>query len=128
MPEGSTVVLLPHGGRVLGLYAAGSEKNFYWTHPALESAQTARIFYEGNDWHNSGGDRTWLAPEVDIFFPRYPDLDLSTYWQPRQLDPGNYGVAEVDGDAAYGESALADTIPQQGNRRSGDLEVGASGP
>ena len=75
MPEGSTVVLLPHGGRVLGLYAAGSEKNFYWTHPALESPQTARAFYDGNDWHNSGGDRTWLAPEVDVFFPRYPDED-----------------------------------------------------
>jgi len=97
MPDGSDVVLLPHGGRVLGLFAAGDGQNFYWTHPALESAETARTLYAGNDWHNSGGDRTWLAPEIDIFFPHYPDLDMSTYWQPRQLDPGNYALVEKDG-------------------------------
>jgi hypothetical protein len=46
--------------------------------------------FNSNEWHNSGGDRTWLAPEVDIFFPKFPNLDMSTYWQPRALDPGNY--------------------------------------
>ena len=96
-PDGTTVLMLPHGGRVLGLMAAGGDENFYWTHPALESEETARAFYESDVWHNSGGDRTWLAPEVDIFFPRYPDLDMSTYCQPRQLDPGNYQVVPQDG-------------------------------
>jgi hypothetical protein len=98
MPEGSSVMLLPHGGRVLGLFAKGSDENLYWTHPALQAADTAHAFYASGDWHNSGGDRTWLAPEVDIFFPQYPNLDLSTYWQPRQLDPGNYAVVDVDGE------------------------------
>lgn len=87
-PDGTTVLLLPYGGRVLGLFAPGSEENFYWTNPALEHADTARAFYSGKDWQNSGGDRTWLAPEVDIFLPNYPDT--KTYWQPRELDPGNY--------------------------------------
>jgi hypothetical protein len=96
LAEGSRVLLLPHGGRALGLFAPGDGENFYWTHPALESAESARSFYESTDWHNSGGDRTWLAPEVDIFFPQYPNLDLSLYFQPRQLDPGNY-VLEQDG-------------------------------
>lgn len=89
-PDGTKVLLLPYGGRVLGLYAPGSERNFYWTHPALNSADTARAFYESKAWHNSGGDRTWLAPEVDIFLPDYPKTD--TYFQPRELDPGNYKV------------------------------------
>lgn len=89
-PDGSCILLLPYGGRVLGLFAPGSEDNFYWTHPALVAAETARAFYAGADWHNSGGDRTWLAPEVDIFLTKYPDTN--TYWQPRQLDPGNYEV------------------------------------
>jgi len=87
-PDGTTVLLLPYGGRVLALFAPGSDANFYWTHPALESEETARAFYASKDWHNSGGDRTWLAPEVDLFLPHYPDT--KTYWQPRELDPGNY--------------------------------------
>ena len=96
-PDGSTVLLLPYGGRVLGLFAPAVAENFYWTHPALSAVESTRSFYQGNSWHNSGGDRTWLAPEVDIFFPRFPDLDMSTYWQPRQLDPGDYQVVRENG-------------------------------
>lgn len=89
-PDGTRVLLLPYGGRVLGLFAAGNEENFYWTNPALASAETARKFYAGKEWQNSGGDRTWLAPEVDIFLPKFPDT--SVYWQPRELDPGKYNA------------------------------------
>jgi len=89
-PDGTSVLLLPHGGRVLGLFAPGHDENFYWTHPALGAADTAKAFYDSKEWQNSGGDRTWLAPEVDIFLPKYPDT--ATYWQPRELDPGNYRV------------------------------------
>ncbi|MBN1345926.1 MAG: hypothetical protein JXQ73_24765 [Phycisphaerae bacterium] len=93
-PDGSTVLVLPYGGRILGLFAPGAAANFYWTHPALESERTAAAFYASDDWHNSGGDRTWLAPEVDIFFPNFPNRD--TYFQPRQLDPGDYALTTTD--------------------------------
>lgn len=93
--DGTRVLILPHGGRVLGLFAPQSEENFYWTHPALEFVGTACAFYESNRWHNSGGDRTWLAPEVDLFFPHFPKLD--GYFQQRALDPGNYQVVETSG-------------------------------
>ena len=88
--DGSSVLLLPYGGRVLGLYPPRSVDNFYWTHTALESAATAKAFYASKNWHNSGGDRTWLAPEADFFFPNFPKLDV--YFQPRSLDPGQYRV------------------------------------
>jgi len=94
-PDGTNVLVMPYGGRVLGLYAPGSNENFYWTNPALENADTAQEFYDGDQWHNSGGDRTWLAPEADIFFPDFPKLDK--YFQPRQLDPGNYQVVKSNG-------------------------------
>jgi len=93
-PDGSRVLLLPYGGRVLGVFAPGSDENFYWTHTALETAESARAFYASDVWQNSGGDRTWLAPEVDLFFPNFPDMN--TYWQPRELDPGNYQVVQTD--------------------------------
>lgn len=88
--DGTRVLVLPYGGRVLGLFPAKSDDNFYWTHPALESVETAREFYAGDQWHNSGGDRTWLAPEADLFFPNFPKRDQ--YFQQRALDPGRYKV------------------------------------
>jgi hypothetical protein len=94
-PDGTEVLLLPYGGRVLGLFSPGSSENFYWTNPALDTESTARAYYACDDWHNSGGDRTWLAPEVDVFLPNYPRLDK--YFQPRQLDPGDYQVQPRDG-------------------------------
>ena len=90
-PDGTRVLILPHGGRILGLFTSSNSQNFYWTHPALSSLETARSFYESGEWHNSGGDRTWLSPEVDVFFPNFPNLEK--YWQPRQLDPGNYDLS-----------------------------------
>jgi hypothetical protein len=95
-PDGSGVLVLLHGGRVLGLYAPASGENFFWMNPALKSPESARAFYESQEWHNSGGDRTWLAPETDFFFPDFPSLDR--YWQPRELDPGRYEfVRTADG-------------------------------
>jgi hypothetical protein len=93
--DGVSVLVLPYGGRVLGLFAPGSQENFYWTNTALQSLQTAREFYAGDQWKNSGGDRTWLSPEVDLFFPKFPQRD--PYFQQRSLDPGNYEVVETKG-------------------------------
>jgi len=84
--------MLPYGGRVLGLFAAKGSENFYWTHPALNSPANTRSFFASEGWHNSGGDRTWLAPEIDVFLPRFPQTDR--YVQPRDLDPGHYRVVE----------------------------------
>jgi hypothetical protein len=89
-PDGSRLLLLPYGARVLALLAPGSGENFFWTHPALTSAESARSFFQASDWHNTGGDRTWLAPEVDVFFPKFPDTAI---WQvPAELDPGAYAA------------------------------------
>ena len=93
--DGTELLILPHGGRVLGLFSPGSDENFFWTHPALGATSTAAEFFAGDQWHNSGGDRTWLAPEVDVFFPNFPQTDV--YWQPRQLDPGQWQM-DVNAD------------------------------
>jgi hypothetical protein len=101
MPDGARVLLLPHGGRILGLFPRSSEENFFWTHPALEAAETAKALYSSGGWENSGGDRTWLAPEVDLFFPHYPDVSGSRYMQPRSLDPGGYALMPVNGRMVF---------------------------
>src|SRR5258708_6257049 len=94
--DGTRILILPYGGRILGVFAPGSEENFLWTNSALDKIETAREYYASDDWQNSGGDRTWLAPEVDFFFPKYPNVDIAGYWQPRSLDPGNYALAKTE--------------------------------
>jgi hypothetical protein len=88
--DGTRLLILPYGGRILGVFAPGSEENFLWTNSALNSVESARAYYASDDWQNSGGDRTWLAPEVEFFLPKFPNVDIAGYWQPRSLDPGNY--------------------------------------
>jgi hypothetical protein len=93
--DGTQVLILPYGGRILGVFAPGSEENFLWTNSVLSSVASARAYYASDDWHNSGGDRTWLAPELDFFFPKFPNIDIAGYWQPRSLDPGNYELTKT---------------------------------
>lgn len=120
-PDGSEVVVLPYGGRVLGLFANGSAENFYWTHHALRSADTAKAFYASRDWHNSGGDRTWVAPEVDVFLPNFPSREK--YFQPRELDPGNYRVAGA-GDGLRLVNRFTLTLSR--SRKQVELEIAKS--
>lgn len=94
MPDGSRLLLLPYGARVLGLYTPGSDESFYWANPGLERADTARALFAGTGWHNTGGDRTWLAPELDLF---YPDAGATSYVQPRELDMSDYAIERAGG-------------------------------
>lgn len=119
--DGSRVLMLPHGGRVLGLFTGVSDENFYWTHPALASPETAMAFYQSDEWQNSGGDRTWLAPEVDLFFPNFPSMDR--YWQPRQLDPGDYRVVAAE-DGIRLVNRLTITLSR--SKQSVELEMSKS--
>ncbi len=95
MPDGSRLLLLPYGARLLGLYPPDNDDNFYWTHPALRRPETASVVFGGSGWHNTGGDRTWITPELDIFFPDYPDT--RRHWEPPQLDACEYEIMEDAG-------------------------------
>jgi hypothetical protein len=54
------------------LFSQDSESNFYWVNPALSTLASARELFAGAGWQNTGGDRTWLSPEIDLFFPAIP--------------------------------------------------------
>lgn len=116
--DGTRALVLPYGGRILGLFTPGDDENFFWTNSSLVDAGTAREFYDGEQWHNSGGERTWLAPEVDFFFPDFPDLNR--YWQQRELDPGRYEVSKKNGVFSWTNRA---TLTLSRNRRKVDIEI-----
>ena len=93
-PDGTRLLLLPYGARILGLYAAGKNENFYWVNKSLENIKSAKTLFESEGWQNTGGDRTYLAPELDLFFPDYPKTDK--HWIPPQLDASEYFIREKD--------------------------------
>jgi len=88
-PDGSRALILAAYGRVIGLYAGDSDENFLWTNPALAAAESAGAYFRRDGWLNPGGDRTWLAPEIELFIG-----DLArpgeTYAVPPALDPGRW--------------------------------------
>jgi hypothetical protein len=94
MPDGSRLFLLPYGARALGLFAPGSDENFYWTNPEINDPAQAAALFSSNRWHNTGGDRTWISPELDTFFI---DEKLDRYRQQRELDMSDYVVARTGG-------------------------------
>ncbi len=94
-PDGTRVLILPHGGRVLGLFTSGDPVNFFWTNPDLADVESASRLFQSEEWQNPGGDRTWLAPELDFFLPDYPNCER--YYVPPGLDPGQYTVTNSDG-------------------------------
>jgi hypothetical protein len=117
-PDGSRLLALPGSGRVLGLFPAGDEANFLWTHPDLaESATAAGVFAPGG-WSNPGGDRTWLAPELDLFVSDLARKE-ETYAVPAALDPGHWRLAA----AAAAEVSMANATRLRLHRP--EREVGA---
>lgn len=97
LADGTRLVILPQGGRVLGLFASGSSGNFLWTHPALEKTASARQLLADARWPNPGGDRTWVAPTVELFVS---DLNRvwDTYREPAAIDPGNFRCVQLNGE------------------------------
>jgi len=94
--DGCRALVRPASGRVLGLYPSGSEDNFFWMNSALARTERAEDFSDQPGWINPGGDRTWLAPEIDLFFE-----DLARPWETyavqRALDPGSWRLASSSG-------------------------------
>lgn len=90
-PDGTRLVLLPYGGRILGMYTLGSDENFFWTNPVLDDPKSGKAMYCGDGWHNSGGERTWLAPELDIFYPNYPDTSI--HCPPAEIDCSEFDIS-----------------------------------
>lgn len=88
--SGQTLLAFPHGARVIGLADSLDSPNSFWVNSAFNDVATANAFFRIDQWHNSGGDRTWLAPEVSYFYPKYPDTAF--YRPPKCLDAETYDV------------------------------------
>jgi hypothetical protein len=86
------LLLTVHGARVLGVFLDGVAENLLWiNNAALDDAEHARQFVAAGEW-NLGGDRGWLAPELELYF-RHPAQPSHADWGvPAAIDPGRYAV------------------------------------
>lgn len=111
---GGRILVLPFGGRILGLYPA-SGLNTLWVHPALHEAGSARAFLNEDGWINTGGNRTWISPEAETHVGD-PGRFAETYEVPRGVDPAAYRVTEASDTALTLETELEVPFHRRGTR------------
>jgi len=92
-PGGLTFLLLERGGRVLGPFLDKNHAGLFWVSKAFASAHTFRDLLQRGEW-NIGGDRLWIAPEVQYNITNRYDFD-GTYHLPAQMDPGSYHLLKT---------------------------------
>jgi hypothetical protein len=81
---GGTITLLPLCGRVLQVEVA--DCGAYWVNAGWTG-----------DW-NAGGDRLWLAPEVDWHWKTRKAADFAQYEVQGTVDPGAWDLVAQSGD------------------------------
>lgn len=80
--DDTVITLCPRRGRIFQVEVEGSKA--IWTNPSYQ-----------DDW-NIGGDRMWIAPEVDWYWTTLKKVDFQQYKIPEEVDPGNWEVAKTE--------------------------------
>ncbi len=92
-PGQGSLLVLPYGGRVIGLFAEDAGENFLWVNPAMATAEGARAFLASTPSPHTGGDRLWVSPEIETHIPDLAD-PWGTYAPPPPVDPGHYTATQ----------------------------------
>jgi len=84
------LVIVERGGRLMGPFLPDG-RSVSWVNPLFGDATSLGRFLESGDW-NMGGDRIWIAPEV-----QYLATDRARFNEtcsiPAQMDPGSWRLA-----------------------------------
>jgi len=92
LQNGVSVVVSRHGGRIYGPFLSADSASLFWIPAAFSSAKAFEALCASGDW-NVGGDRIWIAPEV-----QYNVTDRDDFWNsyslPAQVDPGRYQLEQ----------------------------------
>jgi len=87
--SGARLLLLERGGRIFGPFF-GDDAGIFWTNEAWHDAGTFRALLKNKEW-NVGGDRMWIAPEIQFHIQDRNDPAHSERI-PRPMDPGSYRI------------------------------------
>jgi len=82
------LIISQHGGRIFGPFMSPESESIFWMNQAFAAPDSFQAFLDSGDW-NQGGDRIWIAPEI-----QYTIWDRTDFWGsynfPAQMDPGQY--------------------------------------
>lgn len=97
LQQGMSALITQRGARVLGVFPTPDAPNLFWTNPAAwGSPDHLRQFTAAGHW-NLGGERCWIAPEIQYNVPDRRDF-WGTITVPPAIDPGHYSLsATADG-------------------------------
>ena len=92
LQNGVTIIVSQRGGRIFGPFLSKDSESIFWTNDAFAKTDTFKEFLRSGNW-NIGGDRMWIAPEIQYHVPDRSDFWGSVFW-PEQVDPGTYSLEQ----------------------------------
>jgi hypothetical protein len=118
LQDGVFVVISQYGGRIFGPFLSTDGESIFWANEAFAQADTFQEFLRSGNW-NIGGDRMWIAPEIQYHVPDRDDFWGTVFWPP-QVDPGTYSLEQAE----PGQWRLAQDMTLQAyNLASGQKEL-----
>jgi hypothetical protein len=89
-----SIIISRHGGRIFGPFLSEGGESIFWTNNAFARPEAFKEFLGSGSW-NIGGDRMWIAPEIQYHVPDRSDFWGSVFW-PEQVDPGTYSLEQPE--------------------------------
>ena len=90
------ILITQRGGRVFGPFLKPDSESLYWVNPAFAAADAFKAYLASGEW-NLGGERIWIAPEV-----QYLVRDRTDFWNslhfPPAMDPGAFTLEQTAAD------------------------------
>jgi hypothetical protein len=94
LQNGVSAIISQHGGRIFGPFLSRDSESIFWTNDAFAKPDDFQAFLRSGSW-NIGGDRMWIAPEIQYHVPDRNDFWGSVFW-PKQVDPGTYALEQPE--------------------------------
>ncbi|WP_119070582.1 DUF6786 family protein [Aggregatilinea lenta] len=92
------LVISARGGRVFGPFWDDAAESVFWLPGAFAARASFDALLASGTW-NIGGERMWIAPEIQFMVTDRADVP-GTLFVPPQIDPGHYALSQ-SGPAAW---------------------------
>ena len=89
--DGTKVVVMERGARILGPFLPSGE-SLLWLNPIWQNKKSFSDCIANKEW-NVGGERIWIAPEMQFCIRDRSNL-LESYQLPFVMDPGEYRISQ----------------------------------
>ena len=93
LQNGMRIVISQRGGRVFGPFLDDDSPSFSWINKAFAGSESFKEFLLSGHW-NLGGERIWIAPEIQYGCTNREDFFGSLHLQ-AAVDPGHYQLEQT---------------------------------